>query len=111
MAQDNTLRKGVILHASRTRKLSQPRSKDSKARQAGSMQSDLQRIVVEPCAVEGGARWRVTRNVRKRQGSKRGRLTWNRARLEHCVDGGGRPRILDQPRRLPKFGGRVVLRG
>jgi hypothetical protein len=24
---------------------------------------------------------------------------------------GGRPRILDQSRRLPKFGGRVVLRG
>jgi hypothetical protein len=31
--------------------------------------------------------------------------------LEHCVDGGGGRRILDQSRRLPKFGGRVVLRG
>ena len=28
-----------------------------------------------------------------------------------CLDCGGRPRILDQSRRLPKFGGRVVLRG
>jgi hypothetical protein len=41
------------------------------------MQSDLQRNVVDLCA----------------------------------VDGGGRPRIPDQSRRLPKFGGRVVLRG
>jgi hypothetical protein len=41
------------------------------------MQSDLQRNVVDLCA----------------------------------LDGGGRPRIPDQSRRLPKFGGRVVLRG
>ena len=53
----------------------------------------------------------VSRNARKRQGSQHGHLAWNRARLEHCIDGGGRPRILDQSRRLSKFGGRVVLRG
>ena len=47
-----------MLHASGTRKISQPRSKDSKARQAGSMRSDLQRSVVELCAVDDGVRWR-----------------------------------------------------
>ena len=52
------LRKGVMLRASGTRKISQPRSKDSKARQAGPMQSDLQRNAVDLCAVDGGARWR-----------------------------------------------------
>ena len=33
-----------------------------------------------------------TRNDRKRQGAEHGRVAWNRARLEHCVDGSGRPR-------------------
>jgi hypothetical protein len=47
-----------MLHASGTRKISQPRSKDSKARQADPMQSDLQRDVGDLCAVDGGARWR-----------------------------------------------------
>ena len=47
-----------MLHASGTRKISQPRSKDSKARQAGPTQSDLQRNVVDLCADDGGARWR-----------------------------------------------------
>jgi hypothetical protein len=47
-----------MLHASGTRKISQPRSKDSKARQADPMQSDLQRDVGDLCAVYGGARWR-----------------------------------------------------
>jgi hypothetical protein len=44
-----------MLHASGTRKISQPRSKDSKARQAGPMQSDLQRNAVDLCVVDGGA--------------------------------------------------------
>ena len=47
-----------MLQASGTRKISQPRSKDSKARQAGPMQSDLQRNAVDLCAVDGGGRWR-----------------------------------------------------
>ena len=47
-----------MLQASGTRKISQPRSKDSKARQAGPVQSDLQRNVLDLCAVDGGARWR-----------------------------------------------------
>lgn len=48
----------MMLQASGTRKISQPRSKDSKARQAGPMQSDLQRNAVDLCAVDGGGRWR-----------------------------------------------------
>ena len=47
-----------MLQASGTRKISQPRSKDGKARQAGPMQSDLQRNAVDLYAVDGGGRWR-----------------------------------------------------
>src|SRR4051812_41125964 len=56
-----------MLQRVRTRKTSQPRSEDSKARQAGSMHSDLQRNAVERCAVDGGAVGGVTPNARKRQ--------------------------------------------
>ena len=70
--------------------------------------SEMQSIFTPSTAAGVGG---VSRNARKRQGSKHGHLAWNRARLEHCIDGGGRPRILDQSRRLSKFGGQVVLRG
>ena len=70
--------------------------------------SEMQSIFAPSTAAGVGG---VSRNARKRQGSKHSHLAWNRARLEHCIDGGGRPRILDQSRRLSKFGGRVVLRG
>ena len=99
------LRKGVMLRASGTRKISQPRSKDSKARQAGPMQSDLQRNAVDLCAVDGGARWRSHAKCPQAPGFQTCRLAWNRARLGHCVDGGGRPRILDQSRRYRNSAG------
>ena len=53
------------------------------------MRSDLQRNVVDLCAVDGGGRWRSVLKCPQAPGFQHGHLAWNCARLEHCIDGGG----------------------
>jgi hypothetical protein len=84
--------------ASGARKISQPRSKDSKARQAGPMQSDLQRNVVDLCAVDGGARWRSHAKCPQAPGFQ----TWPPC-LESCSSG-----ALHRRRSAPTNPGSIV---
>jgi hypothetical protein len=95
-----------------TRKISQPWSKDSKAPQAGPWGATYSRLgsYIAPSAAahDGG----VTQDGNKCPSPEHGRAVRNRAHLEPRVNGAGcRSRVLDQSRWLPKFGGRVVLRG